>query len=158
MRALVVGMAMAMAGTTSLAGCGEAPSEKKAAADARAVGFTPPAVMSRVDFGTSMDRRFRELDRNADERLTSDELPRKNARLMQLDRDKNGSVSAIEFSEGTLKRFDAMDLNHDGTVTSEEHQAWRAANRARRADAAKADTPATDDDEDVLENKIATPN
>jgi hypothetical protein len=105
-----------------------------------------------------MDRRFRELDRNADERLTSDELPRKNARLMQLDRDKNGSVSAIEFSEGTLKRFDAMDLNHDGTVTSEEHQAWRAANRALRADAAKAGTPATDDDEDVLENKIATPN
>ena len=110
----------ALVGATALCGCGPSATEEKAAADARAADFTPPAVMSRVDFGTSMERRFRELDRNADDRLTPDEMPRQHARIMQLDRDGDGAVSATEFSEGTLKRFDTMDLNHDGTVDYDE--------------------------------------
>ncbi len=141
-------------GAASLGGCGTSTDEAKAAADANAnaAGFTPPAVMSRIDFGTSMERRFRQLDRNKDDRLTPDELPRARSRLMQLDRDGNGSVSPTEFSEGMLKRFDAMDLNHDGTVTSEEHQAWRDTNRAR------GDGPAPDDGDsvgDALANKFS---
>jgi hypothetical protein len=126
-RGMAIGAAVMAAAL--LAGCGKSSREEKAAADARAnaAGFTPPAVMSRVDFGTSMDRRFRRLDRNADDRITPDELPRRNARMMQLDRDHDGAISVIEWSEGSLKWFDTMDLNHDGTVTSEEHQAWRKA-------------------------------
>ena len=151
MRAMVGAVLIAAA---CLSGCGKSATEKKATADARAVGFTPPAVMSRIDFGTSMERRFRTLDRNADDRLTPDELPRRKARLMRLDKDENGSISPIEFSEGTLKRFDTMDLNRDGTVTSEEHQAWRDANRAQRA----ANAPDAADDEpdpvgDALQNR-----
>ncbi|MDE0878427.1 MAG: EF-hand domain-containing protein [Sphingomonas bacterium] len=123
------GMWVSLMLATTIAGCGTSKQEEKAAADAtaKAAGFTPPAVMSRVDFGTSMDRRFRRLDRNADDRITPDELPRRTARMMQLDKDQNGAVSAIEWSEGTLKWFDTMDLNRDGTVTSEEHEAWRKA-------------------------------
>ncbi|WP_161978310.1 hypothetical protein [Sphingomonas oligophenolica] len=145
---------LVLIGAALLAGCGQSADEAKAVADANAnaAGFTPPAVMSRIDFGSSMDRRFRQLDLNTDDRLTPDELPRRTARLRRLDKDGNGSVSPIEFSEGTLKRFDAMDLNHDSTVTSEEHQAWRDANRAR------GDVPTGGDSVgDALENRIATP-
>ena len=129
-RSMAAGMLLIAA--ASLSGCGGSGEQKKAAADAKAAGFTPPAVTSRIDYGTAMERRFRALDRNADDRITRDELPRRNAPLIAFDRDGDGAVSAIEFSEGSLKRFDAMDLNHDGTVTSEEQNAWRAANRARR--------------------------
>ncbi len=108
-----------------LAGCGDKQAER-AQADAKAANFVPPSVTSRLDFGSSMERRFRALDRNGDDRITKDELPARNApRLQALDRNKDGAITAIEFSEGMLARFDAMDLNHDGTVTSEEREASR---------------------------------
>lgn len=108
-----------------LSGC----SDKKAAsaqADAKAAGFVPPSVTSRLDYGSAMERRFRALDRDGDDKISKDELPVRNAsRLLAYDRNKDGSISAIEFSEGSLARFDAMDLNHDGTVTTEERVASR---------------------------------
>lgn len=141
MRAVPIGVGVIgmMTIAAMLTGCGRSAEEKRASADANAVGFTPPAVMSRIDFGTSTERRFRQLDRNADDRITPDELPRRNTRLSLLDRNKDGVITSTEFSEGMLKRFDAMDLNHDGTVTSEEHQAWRKANRADAATDASSD-------------------
>ena len=147
-------MWVALVGATALCGCGPSATDKKAAADARAADFTPPAVMSRVDFGTSMERRFRQLDRNADDRLTPDEMPRQHPRMMRLDRDGNGSISTTEFNEGTLRRFDAMDLNHDGTVTSEEHSAWRKAHAAQRANA-EAATGADDAEDDPVGDALA---
>ncbi|RZM10861.1 MAG: hypothetical protein EOP68_05280 [Sphingomonas sp.] len=48
-----------------VAGCGDKDAQR-AEADAGAVGFVPPSVTSRLDFGASMERRFRTLDRNAD--------------------------------------------------------------------------------------------
>lgn len=108
-----------------LAGCGD-KKEARAQADANAAGFVPPSVTSRLDYGSAMERRFRTLDRNGDDKIAPDELPARNApRLQAYDRNKDGSISAIEFSEGSLARFDAMDLNHDGTVTTEERQASR---------------------------------
>ena len=95
-----------MAAGLVVAGCGDKDAQR-AQADAGAVGFVPPSVTSRLDFGASMERRFRTLDRNADDRVTKDELPSPNARI---------------------KAFDRMDLNHDGTVTSEE----RAESRKRQ--------------------------
>ena len=100
---------------------------QRAQADANAVGFVPPSVTSRLDFGASMERRFRTLDRNADDRITKEELPAPNARIKAFDRNKDGVITAIEWSEGTLAWFDRMDLNRDGTVTSEE----RAESRKR---------------------------
>ena len=111
--------------TLALAGCGEQRAEKRASADANAAGFVPPSVTSRLDYGSAMDRRFRGLDRNADDVVTKDELPRQGSRLTALDRNTDGKISAIEFSDGMLARFDRMDLNHDGTVTSEESSAAR---------------------------------
>ena len=119
-----------------LAACGS-KEEKRTEADAqaKAAGFVPPSVISRVDFGTTMDRRFRQLDRDTNDRLTSTEIaPRFKSRVMALDRNGDGAVSAIEWSEGMLKRFDTMDLNHDGTVTSEERHTARE-RRPAEADA-----------------------
>ncbi|MCP3736378.1 hypothetical protein M9979_16040 [Sphingomonas sp. RP10(2022)] len=127
-----------------LTGCGKRD-EKLAAADANAADFVPPAVTSRVDFTSAMERRFRGLDHNGDDHLDATELPRANSRLMAMDRDKDGQISAIEWSEGTLRRFDQMDLNHDGTVTSEEESEWRAARDAGRAPAAQPTGPVLGD-------------
>ena len=122
-----VKLAAALAATAILAsGCGN-KEEQRAQADANAVGFVPPSVTSRLDFGASMERRFRTLDRNADDRITKDELPSPNTRIKAFDRNNDGTITAIEWSEGTLAWFDRMDLNHDGTVTSEE----RAESRKR---------------------------
>ena len=129
----------------ALSACGPSADKRAAAADAKAAGFTPPAVTSRLDFGSAMDRRFRTLDRNADDRITRDEWPRRNARLAELDRNADGVVTTTEWSEGVLRRFDQMDLNHDGTLTSEEQDASRAARKAGRAPLAEPTAPVVGD-------------
>ena len=123
----ITGTTAMLAVATTLAACGPGPDEKRKAADAKAAAFTPPSVTSRLDFGSSMTRRFRTLDRNADDEIDRTELPRRNTRLLELDRNGDGKISSIEFSEGMLARFDRMDLNHDGTVTSEERAAAESA-------------------------------
>jgi hypothetical protein len=106
--------------------CGPSKEDKKAAADARAKSFTPPSVTSRVDFGGMMDRRFRSLDRDGNDVIDQAEMPSQDSRLHELDRNRDGRVTASEFNEGMLARFDRMDLNRDGTVTSEERETYRA--------------------------------
>ena len=140
---IIIAAALTAAGV--LAGCGQQREEKAAQADANAAAFVPPAVTSRVDFTSTMERRFRTLDRNADDRLDASELPRQNSRLMSLDRNGDGVISLIEWDEGTLKRFDQMDLNHDGTVTSEEEKEWRAARDAGREPATRPTGPVPGD-------------
>ncbi|NNG56241.1 hypothetical protein BRX36_09165 [Sphingomonas sp. S-NIH.Pt1_0416] len=112
-----------MAATTA---CGK-KEESRAEADRAAAkaGFVPPSVTSRVDFGSMMARRFRELDRDGNDIITADEMPTTNSRLWALDRNKDGEITESEFFEGMLARFDRMDLNRDGTVTSEEREASR---------------------------------
>ena len=115
---------MALAATTTACGKKE---ENRAEADRAAAkaGFVPPSVTSRVDFGSMMARRFRELDRDGNDIITRDEMPTTNSRLWELDRNKDGEITESEFFEGMLARFDRMDLNRDGTVTSEEREASR---------------------------------
>ena len=144
MRTGIISAAAILAATGALAGCG-AREDKAAQADANAAAFVPPAVTSRVDFTSTMERRFRTLDRNADDRLDASELPRQNSRLMSLDRNGDGVISLIEWDEGTLKRFDQMDLNHDGTVTSDEEKEWRAARAAGREPATRSNGPVPGD-------------
>ena len=108
-----------------LAGCGEGK-RAQAKADAQAAGFVPPSVLSRLDYGGIVERRFRALDRNGDDYITPDELPTVDSRLMALDRNHDGKISAAEWSEGMLSRFDRMDRNHDGSVTSAERETFRA--------------------------------
>ncbi len=91
----------------------------KAAADAKAASFVPPSVTSRVDFAGIQERRFRRLDRDGDDVLTRAEVSHA-PRLALLDRNGDGEITSSEFSEGQMARFDAMDLNKDGALTSDE--------------------------------------
>lgn len=124
MRGIVVTAALA------LAACGPSAQEKRAAADAKAVNFRPPSVITRVDYGSQADRRFRRLDRNGDDIIQPTELPRADSRLAELDRNGDGGITLSEWGEGMLARFDGMDLNRDGTLTSEERYTARRRGRA----------------------------
>lgn len=130
------------AGTVAmLAACSGQNSEEKAEMNAAIANFTPPFVMSRLDFGGVIERRFRRLDRNGDDRLQKDEMPaRWAARIMQLDANGDGEVSAEEWSRGQLARFDAQDINRDATVTSAERE--EARNHRDEALLTPADEPA----------------
>ena len=110
----------------ALAGCGPSADEK-AAQDPELANYVPPFVMSRLDFGGVVERRFRRLDRNGDDRLVRNELPPERAeRAMRFDRNGDGAISNEEWGAGMLARFDAQDLNRDGTVTSDERERARS--------------------------------
>ena len=122
--------AMIVAGALALAACGPSAQEKRVAADAKAKNFRPPSVITRVDYGSQADRRFRRLDRNVDDIIQPTELPRADSRLRELDRNGDSDITLSEFGEGMLARFDGMDLNRDGTLTSEERITSRRRGRA----------------------------
>ena len=124
MRIMVVGAALV------LAACGASPEETRRAADAKARNFVPPSVITRTDYGSQADRRFRRLDRDGDDVITATELPRADSRLRELDRNGDTNITLSEWGEGMLARFDGMDLNRDGTLTSEERMTARRRGRA----------------------------
>lgn len=121
MRLAVLGL-MACA----LMGCGRAE-KKRDAADAKAAasGFTPPTVTTRVDWGSRAERRFQKLDRDQSGSLEQNEWPRTGGRMASYDVNGDKIVTDDEFGRGAIQRFDRMDLNKDGTVTSEEQQTTR---------------------------------
>jgi hypothetical protein len=109
-----------------LAACSNAE-KKEAQADAKvaASGFTPPSVTSRLDFGGMVERRFRRLDRDANNAITRDELPSADSRIMNFDSNGDGRVTNEEYGKGMLALFDRDDVNKDGTVTSDERELVR---------------------------------
>ena len=125
-----------VAGALALAACSKSkeptPEEQAALAN-----YVPPFVMSRLDFGGVIERRFRRLDVNRDDKLTRSEVTK---RLLphfeEIDRNKDGAISNEEGSAWMMARFDAQDFNHDGTVTSDERE------RARELHDADLPTPA----------------
>ena len=123
---MAVRTTVALLGLAMVAGCGGGK-KAQAKADEQAAGFVPPSVLSRLDYGGVVERRFRALDRNGDDFITPDELPTADSKLMALDRNGDGRISASEWSEGMLARFDRMDGNHDGSVTSAEREMLRNA-------------------------------
>lgn len=120
------GVAVVLVATLLLNGCGDREA-KRAAADARAANFVPPSVLARADFASQIARRFRRLDRDGDDVIEAVEIPTGNQRIAGLDRNGDGEITMPEFSEGLLARFDAMDLNKDGAVTSDERAAAKGA-------------------------------
>lgn len=115
-----------MAGALALAACSGRDEQGNAEQSAALSNYVPPFVMSRLDFGGVVERRFRRLDVNNDDRLIVSELsPRQAARFSQIDRNNDGAISNEEWSGWMMKRFDAQDINHDGTVTSDERERAR---------------------------------
>ncbi|KQT34779.1 hypothetical protein ASG29_01040 [Sphingomonas sp. Leaf412] len=109
-----------------VAACGPSP-EEKAETNAAIQNFTPPFVMSRLDFGGVVERRFRRLDRNEDDRIDRSEIsPRLAPRFAKIDTNGDGGISNEEWSAWMIARFDKQDENRDGTVTSQEREKARA--------------------------------
>ena len=121
-------MGGAAAAAALLTACGGPSPEEKAEYRQAVENFTPPFVMSRLDYGGVVERRFRRLDRNEDDRLSPSELsPRLADRFKLIDKNGDGSISNEEWSAWMLARFDRQDANKDGTVTSDERERARAA-------------------------------
>lgn len=101
--------------------------------NAALASYVPPSVTSRADFGGVIERRFHRVDANADDKLTIDELPGRNAQRMldRYDKDGNGSLDSSEWGTLMLERFDRLDANKDGSVTSKERETMRATRGAR---------------------------
>lgn len=129
-------MAMVTVGALALAACSGGDSEVSAANQEALANYVPPYVMSRLDFGGVVERRFRRLDVNEDDKLARSELSKRlQGRFDAIDRDRNDSISNEEWSEWMLSRFDRQDANHDGSVTSDERE------RARELREAELPTP-----------------
>jgi len=125
-----------VAGALALAACSRAD-EPGAEEQAALANYVPPFVMSRLDFGGVVERRFRRLDVNNDDRLTLNEMSKRLApRFDEIDRNKDGAISNEEWSAWMMTRFDGQDINHDGIVTSDERE------RARELHEADLPTPA----------------
>ena len=137
MRVTKLGAAASIAGALVLAACSGSDKEPDAEQQAALANYVPPFVMSRLDFGGVVERRFRRLDINNDDKLTRNEVSKRlSPRFDQIDRNKDGAISNEEWSEWKVQRFDAQDINHDGTVTSDERE------RARELNDADLPTPA----------------
>lgn len=88
-----------------------------------------------------VDAEFTKLDTNKDGQLSKSEFmaaaptaPSQAANgaalLGQLDKNKDGKVTVDEYRAPILARFDAIDTNHDGTISQAERAAAQA--RAKR--------------------------
>ncbi|UVO50785.1 hypothetical protein M0208_09730 [Sphingomonas sp. SUN019] len=104
----------------------------KAAARNAIMEYEPPMITSRADFGGSVERRFQRLDADHSGELTRDELPPRFTAetVARYDGDKDGKIDSGEWGKLMLERFDRQDANKDGTVTTQERQAFRAQRRA----------------------------
>ena len=58
-----------VAGAIALAACSGTSEEQKALENGALDNYVPPFVMSRLDFGGVVERRFRRLDVNNDDKL-----------------------------------------------------------------------------------------
>jgi Ca2+-binding EF-hand superfamily protein len=92
--------------------------------------------MTRADAQQRADRMFQRFDANHDGVITRDEAQQAAAQFggrgeRMIDRifGTANSITLQQFEAQSLARFDAMDLNHDGTVTAAERQQAREQRR-----------------------------
>ena len=95
--------------------------------------------MTRAQAQQMADSMFKRLDSNHDGTVTRDEAQQAAAQFggrggRMLDRmfGDAQSLTLQQFETQSLARFDAEDLNHDGTVTAAERQQLRAQRQAER--------------------------
>ena len=106
-----------------------------------AENFRPPTNLTRADDLDRLNRSFARMDGNGDEALQPSEITGVRAeRVRALDTDGDRQVSREEFVKGGLARFDRIDANHDGVLTSGERRAARREDDAKGGDIIDAPT------------------
>jgi Ca2+-binding EF-hand superfamily protein len=89
-----------------------------------------------------MEAEFGKLDTNKDGQLSKAEFmaaaptgptstPNGASALAQLDKNKDGKLSLDEYRAPLLSRFDAIDTNHDGTISGAEKAAAQAKSKSK---------------------------
>ncbi|MGJ3628512.1 phosphoenolpyruvate carboxylase [Sphingomonas sp. MMS24-JH45] len=119
-----------LAAVLMVAACGGPSTEEKAEYREAVANFTPPFVMSRLDYGGVVERRFRRLDRDADDYLTRTEIDAAAGGSLRRDRRRQGRAHLERgmVAAGRLRASSTrQDANKDGTVTSDERERARAA-------------------------------
>ena len=117
--------------------------------------FSPPSSISRLDYGSRAERRFRKLDTNQDSKLNAAELPdKRGAKMLKRgDTNSDGAIDSTEWSTAMLARFDKKDKNNDGTLTTDERGGKQGKRGGKRGDSAgTADDAAIDESEEDLDN------
>lgn len=114
------------------------------AAPALAQGGGPRGPMTRAQAVDMQKQRFATMDANGDGAVTKEELGTAIAKRMgnmapppamldamfqRMDTDGDGKAMAAEVAAAEMARFDAMDTDHDGTLTPDERRAGMAAMR-----------------------------
>ena len=138
-RTLLIGVAVSSIATVAAAQEGSNLERAFAQADLNHDG-----VVTRAEFQSSREARFRTLDRNRDGYLSADDLPKglglfrpNAARVTQMlalfDTDHDGRISLAEFVAGSMRLFDQTDVNHDGVLTRAEANAAAARLKAALA-------------------------
>lgn len=77
-------------------------------------------IVSRSEFFTAAETRFKKADANSDGVLAGTEMQDKRGRFARLDANNDGKLSFAEEAAGTNTRFRAMDVDNDGKLTPEE--------------------------------------
>jgi Ca2+-binding EF-hand superfamily protein len=96
--------------------------------------------MSRQQAQQMADSMFQRFDSNHDGIVTRDEATQaasqfgdRGARMVDRAFGTAQSLTLQQFEAQSLARFDSMDLNHDGTVSSAERQQSRAQRQAQKS-------------------------
>lgn len=131
MNKLVAALALGAAITSSAALGQAAPPQ--AAPD----GASPAADVTRQETQQMADNLFKQLDANHDGSLTKQEAQafssrfgNRGGRVLDMLFAGAQSITLQQFEAMALARFDAMDSNHDGTVSAAERAQARAAMKA----------------------------
>ena len=96
--------------------------------DPSASGSVPPTSQTRADYLDSLARAFTRMDGDGDGVIEMGEIPvRRGALIRARDADHNSVITREEFVQGGIARFDRLDANHDGVLTSAERRAEKSA-------------------------------
>ena len=102
--------------------------------------------ISKAEFDTESAGLFKRLDKNADGKIASDEVParhwgRSGGMLGRADTDKDGKITKAEFTAAGDKMFQRLDANGDGVISGDEMPVMHRRHHGQAPDGTAAPAP-----------------